>query len=105
MSTQSMFPNQQPANQSMAFEFPKPLAEKYRPSTIPEFIGLDKVKKILAAFAARPCVSAWVFVGPAGTGKTSMAQALNTAINGEFHHVPSQKCDTRAIADSTRQCW
>lgn len=100
-----MFPNQQPANQSMAFEFPKPLAEKYRPSTIPEFIGLDKVKKILAAFASRPTVSAWVFVGPPGTGKTSMAQALCAAIGAEFHHVPSQKCDARAIDEVVRMCW
>jgi DNA polymerase III gamma/tau subunit len=100
-----MFPNQQPANQSMAFEFPKPLAEKYRPSTIPEFIGLDKVKKILAAFATRPTVSAWTFVGPPGTGKTSMAQALCSTINGEFHHVPSQKCDARAIDEVCRICW
>jgi replication-associated recombination protein RarA len=100
-----MFPNQQPANQSMAFEFPKPLAEKYRPSTIPEFIGLDKVKKILAAFATRPTVSAWVFVGPPGTGKTSMAQALCAAIAGEFHHIPSQRCTAQAIDEVTRMCW
>jgi replication-associated recombination protein RarA len=86
-------------------EYPKPLAEKYRPSAISEFIGLDKVKKILCAFSQRPSVSAWVFVGPAGTGKTTMAQALCSSIHGEFHHLPSGKCDARAIDDVVRQCW
>lgn len=88
-----------------AFEFPQPLAEKYRPTQIADFIGLDKVKKILCAFAARPSVSAWVFVGPADTGKTTMAQALCSAIGGEFHHLPSGKCDARAIDDTVRMCW
>jgi replication-associated recombination protein RarA len=95
-----MFPESQPG-----LAFPKPLAEKYRPTAIADFIGLDKVKKILSAFSIRPTVSAWVFVGPAGTGKTTMAQALCSAIKGEFHHIPSQKCDARAIDDVVRQCW
>ena len=84
---------------------PKPLAEKYRPTKIADFIGLDKPKKILSAFAQRPTVSAWTFVGPPGTGKTTMAQALCAAVRGEFHHIPSQKCDARAIDEVVRMCW
>ena len=86
-------------------DLPKPLAEKYRPNRIADFIGLEKPKKILSAFSLRPTVSAWVFVGPPGTGKTTMAQALCSSIRGEFHHIPSQKCDARAIDDVVRQCW
>jgi replication-associated recombination protein RarA len=85
--------------------FPAPLAEKYRPRLIEDFIGLDKIKKVLANFALRPIPSAWVFVGPAGTGKTTMAQALCETIGGEFHHIPSQKCDARAIDEVVRMCW
>lgn len=85
--------------------FPLPLAEKYRPRLIPDFLGLEKPRKVLEAFSQRAMSSAWVFVGPPGTGKTSMGQALCEAIKGEFHHIPSQKCDARSIDEVVRMCW
>ena len=90
---------------SATFDFPKPLTEKFRPTRINEFIGLDKIKRILDAFSRRPSVSAWVFCGPPGTGKTTMAQALCVAIGGEFHHLPSGKCTASAIDELVRMCW
>jgi DNA polymerase III gamma/tau subunit len=87
-----------------SFAFPQSLAEKYRPRTIADFVGLEKPKKILAKFAARPYPSAWLFVGPSGVGKTSMAQALCSQINGELTHIPSQKCTAQAIEDSCHHC-
>jgi len=69
--------------------FPQSLAEKYRPRTIAEFVGLDKPKRILAKFAEQPYPSAWLFVGPSGVGKTTMAQALCSQIKGELTHIPS----------------
>ena len=87
------------------FAFPESLAEKYRPRTIAEFVGLEKPKKILAKFASKPYPSAWLFVGPPGVGKTSMALALAGQIGAELHHIPSQKCTAAAIDDTVRQCW
>ena len=87
------------------FAFPLPLCEKYRPKTIAEFIGLDKQKKILSAFTKRPTSGAWLFVGPSGVGKSTMAMALADELRGELHKIPSQKCSVQAIDDVVRQCW
>ncbi len=84
--------------------FPQSLAEKYRPQTIAEFVGLDKPKRILSKFAAQPYPSAWLFVGASGVGKTSMALALCSQIKGELTHIPSQKCNAQAIEEACYHC-
>jgi replication factor C small subunit len=84
--------------------FPQSFAEKYRPRSIAEFVSLEKPKKILATFAKSPYPSAWLFVGPSGVGKTSMAQALCAEIGGELHHIPSQKCTVDAIEKACHDC-
>ena len=48
---------------SATLPFPMPLAEKYRPRVIGDFVGLDKPKRILSKFAANPYASVWLFVG------------------------------------------
>jgi len=90
---------------SATLPFPMPLAEKYRPHTIADFVGLDKPKRILAKFAAKPYQSAWLFIGPPGTGKTTMALALVETLKAEVHHIPSQQCCVANVEDVIRQCW
>ncbi|HXM32273.1 MAG TPA: AAA family ATPase [Chthoniobacterales bacterium] len=85
-------------------EFGQSLSEKYRPRTIAGFVGLEKPKKALAAFCARPFVSSWFFLGPTGTGKTSMAQAIAKAIKAEVHHIPSGNCTVETIEEVIRMC-
>lgn len=86
------------------FEFPQSLTERYRPATFGEFAGLDKQKKILSNFASKPYASAWLFQGPSGTGKTTMALALAAAIPAEVHHIPSQECNVENIDRVRRTC-
>lgn len=86
------------------FSFPQPLSDKYCPTTIDGFVGLDKPRKIMGKFIDAPYQSAWLFVGPSGTGKTSMAMAICKAIAGELHHIPSQNCDLATVKSVTDQC-
>ncbi|PYU53200.1 MAG: hypothetical protein DMG48_02915 [Acidobacteria bacterium] len=98
----SLFDNMPGAQTAIAF--PASLAEKYRPHSFAEFVGLDRPKKILAKFADAPYPSAWRFIGPPGVGKTTMALALCEAIRGELHHIPSQRCNVETLEDVIRQC-
>jgi len=85
--------------------FPIPLAEKYRPRRIVDFVGLEKPKRILTKFAANPYQSAWLFVGPPGTGKTTLALALADTLRAEMHHIPSQQCVVASVEEIIRLCW
>jgi putative ATPase len=94
----------QAANQD-GFQFPAALSEKYQPATIDEFVGLDKPKRMFAKFLTAPYKSAWRFVGPPGTGKTTFAIALAKQMGWEIKHVPSQECNVANINEVIRQCW
>ena len=87
-----------------AFEFPQPLSEKYRPQRVQDFIGLDKAKRIITNFAAKPYPSAWLFVGGSGTGKTTMGLALAAEMPAELHHIPAKECTLEAVQDVCRKC-
>lgn len=89
---------------TLAIPFPQPLADKYRPETIEEFCGLEKPKKIINKFLAAPYPSEWLFEGPSGTGKTSMALAICKAVAGELHHIPSQSCDLATVKQVCDMC-
>jgi replication-associated recombination protein RarA len=88
-----------------ALPFPEPLAEKYRPRNIADFVGLDKPKKILSKLAANPYSSAWLFLGPSGLGKTSIALALADSIPAELHHIPSRKCTLETVEAVAARCF
>jgi replication-associated recombination protein RarA len=84
--------------------FPQSLTEKYRPHTISEFVGLEKPKRIFAKFAVNPYASAWLFQGPSGVGKTSMALALAAELRAEVHHIGSQQCRLETLEETVRHC-
>lgn len=88
----------------LGLAFPQSLAEKCRPRTIAEFAGLEKQRKVLHNFCKSPYESAWLFHGPSGVGKTSMALAVASELNGEIHHIGSQQCKLDTLEDTVRMC-
>jgi putative ATPase len=83
----------------------QPLVEKYKPSTLAGFAGLDRARAVLGHFAAAPYSSAWLLVGPSGLGKTTMALAIAEQIGGQLHHIPSQKCDKETVDSVCQKCF
>lgn len=86
------------------FEFPQPLTEKYRPTEIDSFVGLDKIKRAMTKLVASPFDSGWFFLGPSGTGKTSMALTVANKMPAELHHVPSKECTLEKVQELKRIC-
>jgi len=85
-------------------EFPQSLADKYLPKRIDDFVGLQGPKTVLSKFVANPYPSAWLFVGPSGTGKPTMALAMAEQIPAELRHVPSRDCNLQTVQDVTYHC-
>ncbi len=58
------------------------LYRKYRPQTLAEVTGQDHIVNVLQAAVAQDRVAhAYLFAGPRGTGKTSVARILAKAVN------------------------
>ena len=83
----------------------KQLVEAYKPLAIDGFVGLAKPKAILRRVADTPYESAWLFLGPSGTGKTTMALAFADTVGAEVHHIASKACDLETVNEVVRKCW
>ena len=78
-------------------------ARKYRPKTFDEVVGQDHVVRTLKnAIANDRLAQAYLFVGPRGIGKTTIARLVAKALNCEKGPTPTPcgKCDAcREIAE------
>lgn len=57
--------------------------EKYRPDTLDEIVGQEKIVERLKAFEEQGTIPHLMFAGPAGTGKTTSAVALAKDLYGD----------------------
>ncbi len=70
------------------------LYRKYRPNTFEDFIDQDNVKKILVNSIKNDKIShAYMFFGPRGIGKTSMAKIFAKAINCTNFNEKNDVCN------------
>lgn len=80
------------------------LASKYRPRTFADIVGQQTTVKILEQqIKTGSGVNCYLFVGPAGTGKTTIARILaNTWNNGKGHPIEIDAASNNSV-ESVRQ--
>lgn len=93
----------EPNAMQAGFEFPVPLAVRYQPKRVAEFL-CEKPRRIMSNFVRNPYPSEWFFLGASGTGKTTMALAMAEEIPAELHHIPSKECTLETVNVIVKQC-
>jgi replication factor C small subunit len=71
------------------------LVEKYRPSTLENYVGNENIKEIINKYLDQNDIQNLIFYGPAGTGKTTLAKIIIK--NLDCDHLYINASDERGI--------
>ena len=71
------------------------LVEKYRPTDLENFVGNEHIKKSIAQYLAQQDIQNFIFYGPAGCGKTTLAKLIANNLNCDYLYINAS--DERGI--------
>tara|TARA_B100000767_G_scaffold204805_1_gene191634 strand:+ start:2856 stop:3767 length:912 start_codon:yes stop_codon:yes gene_type:complete len=71
------------------------LVEKYRPKTLNNYVGNESIKKSISAYLNQNDIQNFIFYGPAGTGKTTLAKIIVNSLDCD--HLYINASDERGI--------
>tara|TARA_R110002074_G_scaffold32266_1_gene90071 strand:- start:870 stop:1796 length:927 start_codon:yes stop_codon:yes gene_type:complete len=71
------------------------LVEKYRPKTLNNYVGNENIKKSISAYLNQNDIQNFIFYGPAGTGKTTLAKIIINTLDCD--HLYINASDERGI--------
>ena len=71
------------------------LVEKYRPKTLNNYVGNENIKKSISAYLNQNDIQNFIFYGPAGTGKTTLAKIIVNSLDCDYLYINAS--DERGI--------
>jgi len=71
------------------------LVEKYRPTVLENYVGNDNIKKVISKYLEQNDIQNFIFYGPAGTGKTTLAKLIVKNLDCDYLYINAS--DERGI--------
>ena len=71
------------------------LVEKYRPNVLENYVGNKNIKSIISKYLEQNDIQNFVFYGPAGTGKTTLAKLIVNNLDCDYIYINAS--DERGI--------
>ena len=69
--------------------------EKYRPTVLEDYVGNENIKKTIQQYLNQNDIQNFIFYGPAGTGKTTLAKLIVGNLDCDYIYINSS--DERGI--------
>tara|TARA_Y100001972_G_scaffold115360_1_gene151973 strand:+ start:1622 stop:2533 length:912 start_codon:yes stop_codon:yes gene_type:complete len=71
------------------------LVEKYRPNILDNYVGNKNIKSVISKYLEQNDIQNFVFYGPAGTGKTTLAKIITKNLDCDYLYINAS--DERGI--------
>ena len=71
------------------------LVEKYRPNVLENYVGNKNIKSVISKYLEQNDIQNFVFYGPAGTGKTTLAKIIVKNLDCDYLYINAS--DERGI--------